>query len=117
MDKRTEWGDTVVHDDVVAAIAARAAVTVAGVVQTSQHGLSDNLSSLVRHDHGGRGVRVAQLGNGHYALDMHLVVHYGVRIPLLARQVADEVNRALFDAVGQYPDNLSIHIEGIRVLD
>lgn len=117
MEKRTEWGDTVVHDEVVAAIAARAALTVNGVVQTTQHGLSDNLSSLVHHDHGGRGVHVSQRGGGHYALEVHLVVTYGSRLPVLARQVADEVNHALFEAVGQYPDTLTLHIEGIRVLD
>ena len=117
MEKRTEWGQTVVHDDVVAAIAARAALTVPGVVQITQRGLTDNLTSLVRHEHAGRGVRVTQLGEGHYTLELHLICRYGARMAAVGRQVAAVVNEVLKEAVGQYPDDLAIHIEGIRALD
>lgn len=114
LEKHTEWGQTVVHDDVLAAIAARAALTVPGVVQMSQHGLGDNLNSLVRHDLLGRGVKVAQLDEDHYTLELYVVVEYGLNIRNVCRQVAQEVNDALKDAVGLYPDQMVIQVEGIR---
>lgn len=116
VQKRTEWGQTVVHDDVLAALAARAALSVPGVVQMSQHGFSDNLNSLVRHDLLSRGVRVAEMQDGHYAVDLYVVVQYGMRMALVGRQVADHVNQALKDAVGLYPDHIVIHIEGVRAV-
>lgn len=117
VEKQTEWGQTVVNDDVLAVIAARSALTVPGVVQTSQRGISDNLGSLVRHDVVGRGVRIAPLADGHYAVEIHLVVAYGHRLAVVGRQVAQEVNQALKDAIGLYPDQLAIHVDGIRVID
>lgn len=117
MEKDTEWGQTVVHDDVLAVIAARAALTVPGVVQTSQRGLGENLNTLVRHDPAGRGVRVAQLDQGHYGVEIHLTLAYGSRFATVGRQVAEEVNNALKDAVGLYPDHIAIYIDGVRTLD
>lgn len=116
MEKRTEWGQTVVHDEVLAAVASRAAMSVPGVVEMSHHGLGDNLHNLVRHDPMGRGVRVGQLPDGHYAIDIYVVAQYGVRFGSLGRQIAERVNEALKMAVERYPDALTIHIEGVRVV-
>ncbi len=116
MEKRTEWGQTVVHDEVLGAIASRAALAVPGVVHMTQHGLGDNLNSLVRHDVIGRGVRVTELPDGHYSVELHLVVQYGMRMAQIGRQVADQINAALKDAVGLYPDHINIHIEGVRAV-
>lgn len=106
-----------VHDDVLAVIAARAALTVPGVVQMSQHGLGDNLTHLVRHESGGRGVKVTPLEDAHYAIELHVIVAYGARLSEVGKQVAQEVNMALKDAVGLYPDQLVIHVDGVRAID
>ncbi|NMP22412.1 Asp23/Gls24 family envelope stress response protein [Sulfobacillus sp. DSM 109850] len=117
MEKRTEWGQTIIHDEVLAALASRAALSVPGVVQMSQHGLADNLNSLVRHDILARGVRVDESGDGHYDVDLFLMVQYGVKIAQVGRQVADRVNQALKEAVGSYPDHIGIHVEGVRTIE
>ncbi len=116
MEERTEWGKTVVHDDVLQAIAARAVLAVPGVVQMSQHGIGDNLNSLVRHELLNRGVRVSETGDGHYAIDLYIVVQYGMRMAQVGRQIGHEVNAALHEAVGAFPDQIAIHVEGVRVV-
>ncbi len=116
MEKRTEWGQTTVHDEVLQVICARAALTVSGVVKTSQHGLSDNLGGLVGHDAEGRGVRIIEMKDGHYAVEIHLTAAYGVRLGSLGKKVGIAVNQALKDAVGLYPDRIAIHFEGTRAI-
>jgi uncharacterized alkaline shock family protein YloU len=116
VEERTEWGKTVVHDDVLQAIAARAVLAVPGVVQMSQHGIGDNLNSLVRHELLNRGVRVSETGDGHYAIDLYIVVQYGMRMAQVGRQIGHEVNAALHEAVGAFPDQITIHVEGVRVV-
>ncbi len=117
LEKRTEWGQTIVNDDVLAVIAAQAALTAPGVVQMSQSGLGDNLTNLVRHDMSSRGVRVTTLEDGHYAVDLHVLMAYGVRIATVGREVGRRVNDALKDAVGLYPDRIVIHVDGVRILE
>lgn len=114
VEKRTEWGQTVVHEDVLGAIAIRAALMVPGVAQMSQHGIGDNLNTIVRHDASSRGVRVVETETGHYSVELYLHVYYGVRLAELGRQVGQGVNEALKDAIGQYPRDITIHIEGVR---
>ncbi len=114
MEKQTEWGQTVVHDDVLAAIAARAALSVSGVVQTSPRGLGNNLNSLVHHDALSRGIRVVQLGDGHYTVEIRLIMAFGTRLASVGRGVGQAVNEALREAVGLYPDKVTIHVDGIR---
>lgn len=116
MEKRTEWGQTTVHDEVLQVICARAALTVPGVVKTSQHGLSDNLGGLVGHDVAGRGVRIIPMKDGRYAVEIHLTAAYGVRLGSLGKKVGAEINQALMEAVGLYPDRIAIHFEGIRTI-
>ena len=106
-----------VHDDVLQAITARTVLAVPGVVQMSQHGIGDNLNSLVRHELLNRGVRVSETGDGHYAIDVYVVVQYGMRIAQIGRQIGHEVNTALHEAVGMFPDQIAIHVEGVRAVD
>lgn len=117
VEKRTEWGQTVVHDDVLAVVAARAVKTVPGVVRTGHRGLQDNLGNLVGHDGEARGVRIGALPEGHYTVEIHVTAKYGWRLAPVGREIGDAVNRALFEAVGWYPDQIAIHFDGVVVLD
>ncbi|PSR20788.1 MAG: hypothetical protein C7B45_13280 [Sulfobacillus acidophilus] len=117
LEKRTEWGQTIVNDDVLAVIAAHAALTAPGIVQMSQSGFGDNLTNLMHHDPTTRGVRVTALDEGHYAVDLYVLIAYGTRIAAVAREVGRRVNDALKDAVGTYPDRIVIHVDGVRVLE
>lgn len=103
-----------IHDDVVAAIVARATLSVPGVLEMSHRGISDSLNSLVRHDMLSRGVKVQEAESGQLLLDVYVVVQYGQRIAEIGREVGHKVNDALKDAVGQYPQHLTIHVEGVR---
>lgn len=117
MQKQTAWGQTVVHDEVLAALAARAVQTVPGVVRTSHHRLPENLGNLVGTDASTRGIRVTELPDGHYTVEIHLVCAYGVKLAAIGRHVAEAVNKTLFEAVNLYPDQLAIHIQGIVRVD
>ena len=85
--------------------------------EMSQHGLGDNLTQLVRHETPGRGVKVISLDDSHYSIELHLVVAYGSRLAAIGKQVAHEVNAALKEAVGLFPDQMVIHVDGVRAVD
>jgi uncharacterized alkaline shock family protein YloU len=75
------------------------------------------LQSWVRHDLPFRGVRVVSRDDGHYDIDLFVVIRYGMRIATVARAIQHAVNRALYEAVERYPDHLVIHVEGVRAPD
>ena len=114
MEKETKWGQTVVHDEVLAVIAARAALSVPGVASTNPRGWGDNLNSLMRHDASPLGVRIISLPEGHYGVEIHLALVFGTRFARVGRQVGQAVNNALQEAEGLYPDKIMVHVDGVR---
>lgn len=116
MKQKNEWGEMVVHDDVLAAIVAQACLSVAGVVEMSQRGLGDNLTSWVGRELPGRGVRVTSLDDSHFSLELYVIMEFGRRIPEVARQIGQVVNARVYEAIGDYPERLVVHVQGVRML-
>ena len=48
------------------------------------------------------------------AIDLHLIVAYGLPVAEVARQVDATVRYAVRHAIGREPDRVSIHVEGLR---
>jgi uncharacterized alkaline shock family protein YloU len=90
----TEQGKTTIADSVVAKIAGIAAREVAGVHDLSAQGAGAMLSGLTQRvtggDQRGQGVSV-EVGEREAAVDLRVVMNYGVSIPQVAEAIRQNV--------------------------
>ena len=90
----SDYGRTVISDSVVAKIASIATREIEGVHSLSARGMSDTLMGLARKvtgtDTRGQGVNV-EVGTKEAAIDLSIVVNYGVSIPQIAEAVRENI--------------------------
>lgn len=104
-------GHVRIADEVVGVIAGIAAMEVEGVAGMSG-GLVGGLSEMLGKKNPSRGVKV-EVGEREAAIDIHLLVEYGVRIPSLAEKVQENVKRAVESMTGLRVVEVNIHIQGV----
>lgn len=102
-----------IADDVVAVIASIAATEVEGVAGMSG-GLVSGMAEMLGKKQLSKGVKV-QVGEKECALDLFLVVEYGVRIPEVAQRVQENVKRAVESMTGLKVVEINIHVQGISM--
>lgn len=100
-----------IADDVVGVIAGLAAAEVEGVAGMSG-GLVGDLSEMLGKKNLSKGVKV-KVGEKECAVDLYLVVEYGVRIPDVATQVQENVKRAVESMTGLNVVEVNIHVQGV----
>ncbi|MDI6823194.1 MAG: Asp23/Gls24 family envelope stress response protein [Bacillota bacterium] len=100
-----------IADEAVATVAAVAATGVEGVAGLSA-GLVGDLSSTLGRRGGPRGVRV-EVGEREAAVDLYLVVRYGVRIPEVAHRVQQAVKKAVEEMTDLKVVEVNIHVQGV----
>lgn len=104
-------GQVRIADDVVAVIAGIAAMEVEGV--TGMAGtLASGITEMLGKKNLSKGVKV-QVGDKEAALDLYLVIDYGVRIPEVAAAVQENVKRAVESMTGLDVVEVNIHIQGV----
>lgn len=100
-----------IADDVVAALAVIAATEVEGVAGLSA-GLVGDLSVALGRKVPARGVKV-EVGEKEAAIDLFLVVKYGVRIPEVAQRVQEAVKHTVEEMTDLRVVEVNIHIQGV----
>ncbi|HHY95385.1 MAG TPA: Asp23/Gls24 family envelope stress response protein [Firmicutes bacterium] len=100
-----------IADDVVAALAVIAATEVEGVAGLST-GLVGDLSVALGRKVPARGVKV-EVGEKEAAIDLFLVVEYGVRIPEVAQRVQEAVKHTVEEMTDLRVVEVNIHIQGV----
>ena len=88
-----DLGSVRIADEVIASIAGIATMDVPGVVGMSS-GLIGGMAEMMGKKSTSKGVKV-QVGAREVAVDLYIVVEYGLRIPDVALQVQEKVKEAL----------------------
>lgn len=104
-------GNVKIADEVVAVIAGIAATEVDGVAGMSG-GIASGIGEMLGKKNLSKGVKV-EVGQKQAALDLYIVVEYGVRIPEVANQVQENVKRAVESMTGLDVVEVNIHVQGI----
>lgn len=104
-------GEVRISEDVVGTIAGIAAAEVEGVAGMAA-GLVGGIGDLFGKKHPGRGVKV-EVGDRQAAIDLHIVVEYGVRIPRVAQRVQEAVKQAVESMTGLDVIEVNVHIQGV----
>lgn len=119
MEKK-EWTDRTEHsdvgviriaDEVVGIIAGLAATEVPGVAGMSA-GLVGGIAEMLGKKNLSKGVKV-EVGEREAAVDLYIIVEYGVRIPDIALRVQENVKRAIESMTGLDVVEVNIHVQGV----
>ena len=105
-------GNVSFADDVIAIIAGLAAIEVPGVASMSG-GIVEGIAEVLGRKNLTKGVRV-EVGNEQAAVDLAMITEYGAKIPEVARNVQENVKKAIETMTGLHVVEVNIHVLGIR---
>jgi len=106
-----ELGAVRIANEVVGIVAGLAATEVPGVAGMSG-GLAGGIAERLGRKNLSKGVKV-EVGEREAAIDLYLIVDYGVRIPDVAVQVQNSVKRAVESMTGLSVVEVNIHVQGV----
>lgn len=109
----SKFGTVNIATDVVAAIAAIAALEVPGVAEMDG-GLSGNFNDILGRKNVSRGVRV-NANNENVDIDLNIIVEYSTCIPDLAWKLQENVKRNIEGVTALTVNEVNIHVQGIKV--
>ncbi len=112
----TEMGSIIIDRDVLAKYAGNAAMECIGIVGMASLNVKDGVARLLKRENAGRGVNV-NIVNNRLRIKLHIIVAYGVSIRAVAQNVLDSVRYKLEEYAGMEVEDISVIVEGVRVLD
>lgn len=107
----TEIGSIRIADEVVAVIAGLAATEIKGVAGMSG-GLAGGIAEMLGRKNLGKGVKV-EVGEQEAAVDMFVIVEYGIKIPEVALQIQESVKTAIESMTGLVVVEVNVHVQGV----
>ncbi|MBP3464481.1 MAG: Asp23/Gls24 family envelope stress response protein [Clostridia bacterium] len=97
-----------IANDVIAAIANKAASEVSGVFSMSG-GISDVFGKKMS-----KGIKV-DAGEKSTKIDVNIIVEYGVRIPDIAYEIQNRVKKAVESMTGLDVLEVNVHVQGVNL--
>lgn len=118
MDNKVEnsnVGSIRIADEVVSIIAGLAATEVEGIAAMSG-GLVGGIAEILGKKNLAKGVKV-EVGEREAAVDLYIIVDYGVRIPDVALTVQENVKRSIESMTGLNVVEVNVHVQGVGFHD
>lgn len=112
-DIETTLGTIKISDEVVEIIAGLAASQVEGVAGMSGGFVGDIAQMLGRGKNLAKGVKV-EVGEQEAAVNLYLVVEYGVSIPEVSLKVQEAVKEAIESMTGLKVMETNVHVQGVN---
>lgn len=111
--KETDVNGVKIANEVVAIIAGVATSEVQGVAGMSG-GLVGGISEMLGKKNFSKGIKVEVDGN-ETAIEIYIIVEYGVRIPDVAWVLQNKVKTAVEEMTGLNVVKVNIHVQGVKV--
>jgi uncharacterized alkaline shock family protein YloU len=108
-----QWGRVEVFPSAVAAIAGHAAMGCYGITGMAARGLRDGVAELLRRESVDRGVEVVEVEGG-LAIDIYVIVQYGIRITEVAHNLQETVRFEVERAVNVPVVEVNVNVQGVR---
>ncbi|HEV2034381.1 MAG TPA: Asp23/Gls24 family envelope stress response protein [Candidatus Dormibacteraeota bacterium] len=108
-----QWGRVEVFPSAVAAIAGHAAMGCYGITGMAGRGLRDGVAELLRRENVDRGVEVVEVEGG-LAIDVYVIVQYGIRISEVAHNLQETVKFEVERAVNVPVVEVNVNVQGVR---
>lgn len=110
-EMKGELGAVRIANEVVAIIAGLAATEVPGIAGMSG-GVAGGIAEMLGRKNLAKGVKV-EVGEKEAAVDLFIIVDYGVRIPDVAIQAQSAVKRAIEAMTGLNVVEVNVHVQGV----
>ncbi len=107
----TALGAIRIANEVVAVIAGLAATEIDGIAGMSG-GVAGGIAEMLGRRNLARGVKV-DVGEHEAAVDLFIIVDYGMRIPDLALRVQENVKQAIESMTGLAVIEVNVHVQGV----
>jgi uncharacterized alkaline shock family protein YloU len=104
-----------ISDDVVATIAGVAAQDTAGIAGMSG-GISEGWAKRLSGKNAQKGVTV-EVGELETAIDLRVIVNYGVAIHDVCRQLQERVKESVQSMTGLHVVEVNVKVEGVQIQD
>ena len=111
LNKKDALGVVRIADEVVSIIAGLAATEVNGI-EAMSGGLAGGIAEILGKKNFAKGVKV-EVGEKEAAVDLFVIVKYGVRIPDVALAVQENVKQAIETMTGLSVVEVNVHIQGV----
>ena len=109
--KDSSLGAIRIADEVVSIIAGLAATEVGGIAGMSG-GIAGGIAEMLGRKNFAKGVKV-EVGEKEAAVDLYIIVKYGVRIPDIALAVQENVKQAIETMTGLSVVEVNVHVQGV----
>lgn len=113
-NERTSYGTIKIANEVVGIIAGLAATEIEGVAGMSG-GFAGGIADMLGRKNLAKGVKV-EVGEREAAVDLYVIVEYGVRVPEVAWKVQENVKRAIESMTGLSVVEVNVHVQGVHVI-
>ena len=113
--KDNSLGSIRIADEVVSIIAGLAATEVEGIAGMSG-GIAGGIAEMLGRRNFAKGVKV-EVGEKEAAVDLYIIVKYGVRIPDVALAAQENVKQAIETMTGLSVVEVNIHVQGVGFPD
>ncbi|MBD2871477.1 Asp23/Gls24 family envelope stress response protein [Paenibacillus arenilitoris] len=111
MNEELQTGIIRISDDVVATIAGLAALETPGIAAMSG-GISEGLAKRLSGKNVQKGVSV-EVGSLEAAIDLRIIVHYGIPIQEVCRQLQLNVRESVENMTGLQVVEVNVKVEGV----
>ena len=105
-------GSVKIADEVVSIIAGLAATEIDGIAGMSG-GLVGGIAEMLGRKNFSKGVKV-EVGEREAAIDLYIIVKYGVRIPDVALAAQENIKRAIETMTGLSVVEVNVHVQGVH---
>ena len=110
-EEKTGLGSIRIADEVVKVIAGLAAIEVKGVAGMSG-GLVGGIAEMLGRKNLSKGIKV-EVGEKEAAVDIYVIMDYGVRIPDVAAEIQEKVKDAVERMTGLAVVEVNVNVQGI----
>ncbi len=111
-EENTGMGAIRIANEVVSIIAGLAATEIEGVAGMSG-GIAGGISEMLGRQNLSKGVEV-EVGEEEAAVDLYVVMWYGIKIPDVAWDIQENVKQAIENMTGLEVVEVNVHVQGVK---
>lgn len=109
--QKEDYGVIKIADEVIATIAGLAAMEIDGVAGMAG-GVTSGITEMLGKKNMTKGVKL-DVNDKDVAIDLYLVVKFGVKIPALAHDIQNKVKQAIETMTGLKIREVNVHVQGV----
>lgn len=109
-----EYGNIFIDSDAIAATAGLATMECYGVIGMASVSPASGIIKLLKREHFTKGINI-KMENNQVIIDLHVIISYGIKIPVVAKNIISGVTYAVENSTGIKVKKVNLNIEGIKI--